>query len=128
MKTDLTTSILAAIVGAAIAFFVCNLLVPELENVSIKNLSETTSYSLSQPDVDVFNFRALNPTVEVYVGQCQNFDANGNCIDDQTTVQNADDENVDEGNNSGNENTESSDNTDQGNTDSQQETQNGGTN
>ncbi len=81
MKTDLVTSITAAVLGAVIAFFVCNLFLPARENVSIKTLENADSnYTLSDPNVDVFNFRALNPTVEVYVGDCTEFDEYGECI------------------------------------------------
>jgi len=83
MKTDLVTSITAAVLGAVIAFFVCNLFLPARENVSIKTLENADSnYTLSDPNVDVFNFRALNPTVEVYVGDCTEYDENGKCKED----------------------------------------------
>ena len=42
------------------------------------------SYELTEPDEEIFNPRALNPTVEVYVGNCKEFDYNGQCIDNNT--------------------------------------------
>ena len=69
MKTDLATSIIAAVVGVAIAFFVTNLILPGFGNISFKTVSGNTNYSLTEPDSEIFNFRALNPTVEVFVGQ-----------------------------------------------------------
>lgn len=84
MKTDLLTSIVAAVLGVGVAFLICNILLPEIEPVSFNKLSDTSSdYSLTEPDVNVFNYRALNPTVEVYVGDCTEFDSFGNCIDEQ---------------------------------------------
>ncbi|MBO4276327.1 hypothetical protein J5868_01295 [Candidatus Saccharibacteria bacterium] len=70
MKTDLTTSIIAAIVGTVAAYFVCNLLVPKIESFTLTSLSSDTDYTLTEPNVEVFNYRSVNPTVEVYVGNC----------------------------------------------------------
>ena len=68
MKVDLVTSILAAIFGAVIAFVLCNLLIGEIPDITYKTIEESVSTGLSEPDENVFNYRALNPTVEVYVG------------------------------------------------------------
>ena len=68
MKTDLATSIIAAIAGIALAFFVTNLLLPPTSEVKFSTLSGKESYSITEPDDEIFNYRALNPTVEVYVG------------------------------------------------------------
>ena len=38
-----------------------------LAGVQFKTV-DNSSYSLAEPDPEVFNFRAVNPTVEVYVG------------------------------------------------------------
>lgn len=86
MKFDLTTSIIAAVVGTAIAFFVTNLFLPEIENFSFKNLSSAPSTTLAQPNDEVFNYRAINPTVEVYVGQCAEYDENGECVSKITSL------------------------------------------
>ena len=69
MKTDLATTILAAAAGFAVAFLATNIFVPGIADVNLKELSGEITYELAEPDVNVFNFRALNPTVEVYVGQ-----------------------------------------------------------
>ena len=68
MKTDLATTVITAIVGFVVAFLVCNFLLPEISTVSFKELDSKITYELAEPDADVFNFRAINPTVEVYVG------------------------------------------------------------
>ena len=69
MKLDLATSVIVAIIGVVIAFFVTNLIMPGLEEVKFNTISGNSSYSLTDPSPEVFNYRALNPTVEVYVGQ-----------------------------------------------------------
>ncbi|MDO4611891.1 MAG: hypothetical protein Q4B29_00280 [Candidatus Saccharibacteria bacterium] len=82
MKTDLATSILAAIVGTVLAYFIVNIFLPPIESFTFSTLSGTNNYSLTEPDEDIFNFRALNPTVEVYVGDCTNYSETGECLDD----------------------------------------------
>ena len=81
MKTDLATSVAAAIIGVVAAFLLCNMLVPGAQDVKFSILGSSDSYTLSEPDPEIFNYRAVNPTVEVYVGQCKQYNANGECID-----------------------------------------------
>lgn len=83
MKTDLVTSIGAAIVGALIAYFVCNLFLGPIEPVTFKTVSSTVSTELTNPDVKVFNYKAINPTIEVYV-DCQEYDEAGECTEDNS--------------------------------------------
>ena len=80
MKQELTTTILTALVGVVAAFFITNMVVPSLQGISIKTLNDTLNYTLKEPDTEIFNYRAVNPTVEVYVGRCEAYDDNGNCI------------------------------------------------
>ena len=80
MNKNLLSAIGVAIVGAIIAFVVCNLIMPELEPVSFQNVDASFTTDLTDPDPEVFNVRALNPTVEVYVGNCTDFDEFGQCI------------------------------------------------
>ena len=82
MKTDLTTSILAAVVSVIIAYFACNVLLPKIDNFTIKVLSSGVDSNLIAPNPEVFNFRSINPTVEVYVGQCEGNDCNNGVIID----------------------------------------------
>lgn len=81
MKNDLVTSIGLTIVGALIAYFVCNLLIPPIEGVSFKTLETKVDASLVDPNPEVFNYKAINPTVEVYVGDCTNIGPGGECLD-----------------------------------------------
>ena len=80
MKNDLLTTIVIAIVGLVGGFFVTNMLMGEIESVSVKNIAEGVSADLADPDPEVFNYRALNPTVEVYI-DCSNYDVDGSCLD-----------------------------------------------
>ena len=83
-KTDLVTSIFLAIVGAVIAYFVCGFFIGEIEPYSYTTIDSSFSTDLAEPNVEVFNYKALNPTVEVYVGECDEFDENGECIDEDS--------------------------------------------
>ncbi|MBQ3441270.1 hypothetical protein IJG27_03095 [Candidatus Saccharibacteria bacterium] len=80
MKTDLATAILAAIVGVAVSYFVVNgLLLKDPNSVVVKNI-ETIKASVDEPNPEVFNYRAINPTVETYI-DCTNYDLSGNCLE-----------------------------------------------
>ena len=81
MKNTLITAILTAVVCAGIAYFVCRMFLPGVDGVSFPTLSDTTDYTLAEPNVEVFNYRAINPTVEVYVGDCDEYDENDECLD-----------------------------------------------
>lgn len=84
MKTDLVTSILAAIVGLVGGYLLCNYLIPPITEVSFPTIDPgESSYSLEQPDAEIFNYRAINPTVEVYVGQCAAYDSQGECVESE---------------------------------------------
>ena len=40
----------------------------------------------AEPNVGIFNYKALNPTVEVYVGNCEEYNAVGECVDTNTEI------------------------------------------
>ena len=67
---DLASTLVVGVGGMLIAFFVCNLLLPEMKDVSFKAVGDVSS-QLANPDEEVFNAKALNPTVEIYVGNGQ---------------------------------------------------------
>lgn len=81
MKTDLATSIIAAIAGVLIAYFVTNLFIGPIEEVTYTTVDTTVNADLAEPDPEVFNYRALNPTVEVYVGECDEYNEFGECVE-----------------------------------------------
>ncbi len=92
MKTDLASSIGIAIAGVLIAYFVCNLFIGPIEDVNIKTVDSSLSTDIADPNPEVFNYRAINPTVEVYVGDdenCTQFDDNGECIDGSSSSDNS---------------------------------------
>jgi hypothetical protein len=71
MKAELATAIGTAIMGILIAFFVTNIFIGDIEPVNVKTVDSNVSTELSDPDPEIFNYKALNPTVEVYVGNEQ---------------------------------------------------------
>lgn len=71
MKTELATAIIAAIAGVLIAYFVTNIFVGEITPVTFKTVDSDVSADLAEPDPEVFNYKALNPTVEIYIGEEQ---------------------------------------------------------
>ena len=80
MKKDLITYGLLAIIGAIVAYFVCNLFLPEFSETSFKTLTSVPSSSLTAPNPEIFNFRAINPTVEANIN-CQNYNLGDTCDD-----------------------------------------------
>ena len=88
MKTDLATSVIAAIAGVLIAYFVTNMFIGPIEDITYTTVDSKVNANLSDPDPEVFNYRALNPTVEVYVGECDEYNKDGECIEAETPVQN----------------------------------------
>lgn len=81
MKTDLFTSIAAAIAGVLIAYFVTNMFIGPIEKVTYPTVDSNINANLADPNPEVFNYRALNPTVEVYVGECEEYDEFGECVE-----------------------------------------------
>ena len=77
MKKDLISALLVAIVGVGVAYVVTGFFIKEPVAVSYKTVdADTLSNDLASPNEKVFNPLALNPTVEVYVGGCELYDAN----------------------------------------------------
>lgn len=79
MKTDFLTAIVIAIIGVIGGYFVTSMLAGPIGSVTVKTLEESVSSDLAEPDPEIFNYRALNPTVEVYVGDCEEYNEFGDC-------------------------------------------------
>ena len=80
MKTDLATAIIAAIVGVVVSYLVvAEFLFKNPADVIVKSV-ENVSSSVEEPNPEVFNYRAVNPTVETYI-DCTNYDLSGNCLE-----------------------------------------------
>lgn len=78
-QSDIFTLILIAGIGTLAAFFACQAILgdPDAASVKFKTVNRVISSELVQPDAEVFNSTAINPTVEVYVGGCEDIDQNG---------------------------------------------------
>ena len=78
-QSDIFTLILIAGIGTLAAFFLCNAIMgdPDLAIAEFKTLNSVIDNKLAAPDPEVFNGNAINPTVEVYVGNCEDIDQNG---------------------------------------------------
>ena len=88
MKKDLISVLLVAVLGTAVAYFVTNMFVKNPEVVKYKTVDAASlSSDLAQPNENVFNYLALNPTVEVYVGGCEEYDVNGECVGNSSYAQ-----------------------------------------
>lgn len=77
-KTDLFAVAVIAVVGTVIASIICNMLLgdPNESSVTFKTIMPISS-KLESPDPEIFNADAINPTVEVYVGNCIDEDQDG---------------------------------------------------
>lgn len=78
-QSDIFTLVLIAGIGTLAAFFACNAILgdPDEAKVEYKTVSEVIKSDLKTPRSDVFNELAINPTIEVYVGNCEDIDQNG---------------------------------------------------
>ena len=95
MKFDLYTSIGVAVIGVLVASLE-DYKFTAIDDASNPNSSNGYNYAdLTQPSNEVFNYDALNPTVEVYVGECEAYDENGNCLEENPDSDN--NENGEEG-------------------------------
>ena len=77
-QSDIFTVIIVATVGTIVAAILCNMILgdPNDKSVTFKTV-EVIEASLATPDPEVFNPDAVNPTVEVYVGDCVDADQDG---------------------------------------------------
>ena len=78
-QSDIFSVLIIATVGTLASYFAVNALLgdPNMSSEQIKTIQEI-SPTLEQPDSELFNFSALNPTVEIIIDECQ--DINGNHI------------------------------------------------
>lgn len=78
-QSDIFSLILIAGIGTLAAFFICNAIMgnPDEAQTEFKVVSGVISSDLALPDPEIFNAYAINPTIEVYVGNCEDIDKNG---------------------------------------------------
>ena len=77
-RSDIFTVTFVASVGVLLTFIACSFLLgdPDTRYLKHKTIGKITA-DLTSPDPEVFNVNAINPTVEVYVGSCEDVDRNG---------------------------------------------------
>ena len=77
-QSDIFSIIIIATVGTLASYFGVNAFLgdPDLASVQVKTINEI-SPDLAEPDSELFNPGAINPTVEVFVGDCEDVDQNG---------------------------------------------------
>ncbi len=78
-RSDIFSLILVAGIGTLAAFLICNKIMgdPNTAKVEFKALNGVIKSDLIAPNPEVYNSLAVNPTVEVYVGDCIDIDQNG---------------------------------------------------
>ncbi|RYX79522.1 hypothetical protein EON76_02275 [bacterium] len=71
-NTDVAAIILIASISMLVAYFVASAVIgaPGSESVKVKSVNKISS-NVEQPDKTVFNNDAINPTVEVIIGDAQ---------------------------------------------------------
>ena len=79
MKTSEWLGMVAiAIVGAAVSVWLTNLILGDPDKASVSfSYMNVISSEVNEPDVDIFNVNAINPTIDVYVGSCVDQDGDG---------------------------------------------------
>ena len=77
-SSDIFTIVFVAAVGAVMAIFAVNSLLGDLDKKSVSfEVPMTVTTELAEPDKEVYNLEAINPTVEVYVGNCKDDNQDG---------------------------------------------------
>ncbi len=78
-QSDIFTLVMIAGIGTLVAFFLCNSIMgdPNSASTTFTKLSKVIESNLGQPEPEVFNSYAINPTIEVFVGDCEDVDRNG---------------------------------------------------
>ena len=77
-QSDIFTIVIIALVGTLAAFFGVSSFLGDPDKASVEIVTvQDVSASLTEPDSELFNSHAINPTVEVYVGNCEDVDHNG---------------------------------------------------
>ncbi len=70
-QSDIITVVMIAVIGTIASFALVNLMLgnPDDFVVEYKTVSAVND-NLSDPDPEVFNYGSINPTVEIWVGDC----------------------------------------------------------
>ena len=88
-QSDIISIIGVAIFGFIASYFIVNMLMdPDSEVVTYKTVSPITN-EVNLPSKDMFNVNAINPTVEVYIGSCEDINQDGVLSDEEKVMCNA---------------------------------------
>lgn len=76
---DVLTILVIAGLGVGISVWLVNMILgnPDDEVVKYKVIGNPITDTLASPDASIFNINAINPTVEVYVGNCEDINGDG---------------------------------------------------
>lgn len=102
-KTDIALIILISGISIGLSWFLAGKIFGNPNN-DVKNISyiDPISATLDQPDVETFNPKAIDPVVEVIIGQCKTgeiwSEKDQKCIEDRSSenTENIDENAVDE--------------------------------
>ncbi|MBR3233169.1 hypothetical protein IKF74_02750 [Candidatus Saccharibacteria bacterium] len=85
MKTsDYVTVGFIAVFVTVIAYFLVNSLLGDPSEASVRfEYLDGISNTLASPDSEIFNVAAINPTVEVYIGSCEDKNLDGELDDEE---------------------------------------------
>ncbi len=77
-QSDIMTAVMIATIGTVAAFALVNTVLgnPDDLVVEYKSVSSISSV-LTDPDPEVFNYSSINPTVEIWIGNCKDIDRDG---------------------------------------------------
>lgn len=68
-KSDIAMIILIASISMLMAYFIGKAVIGDVQNETVKvKTAEPITTDISKPDPSVFNSNAINPTVEVIIG------------------------------------------------------------
>ena len=101
-KKDIFMVVGVAILGVMASAVIVNMVLGDVnEKSETFNSIEVVKAAVGTPDSEVFNPDAINPTVDVYVGNCIDKNGNGQLDDDELigcSKNNSDEENTEEEN------------------------------
>ena len=84
-QSDIISVVLIGIIGFIASYFIVDsFFKPDEEVVTYKTMDSISS-SVASPDQLVFNTNAINPTVEIYIGDCVDLNQDG-VLDDEEKI------------------------------------------
>ena len=88
-QSDLLSIVAIAVFGFIVSYLVVGMFMnPDDAKVTYKKVSPIDA-TVQMPSPDLFNVNAINPTVEVYIGNCIDIDQDGVLSDTEKVACNA---------------------------------------